>query len=106
MKKGDIVLIPFPFTNLTGAKQRPALILHTNEAFIIVVFITSRLKWKERHDVIVEPTNENGLKKRSLIRCAKIATLDSDMASGILGNLGSKDLDMVNEHLKEILELS
>lgn len=105
MKKGDIVLIPFPFTNLSGAKQRPALVLHATPNFIVVVFITSRLKWKEQHDVVIEPTDENGLKKRSLIRCAKIATLDKELASGLLGKIGNENLSNVNDQLKDLLEL-
>lgn len=105
MKKGDIVLIPFPFTNLSGAKQRPALILYATTIFIVVVFITSRLKWTESHDVIVEPTDENGLKKRSLIRCAKIATLDKDLASGLLGRIATENLSNVNDQLKDLLAL-
>ena len=41
MKKGDIVLIPFPFTDLTGNKNRPALVLVESEEDITVCFITT-----------------------------------------------------------------
>lgn len=45
MEKGDIVLIPFPFTDLTGQKNRPALVLINHENDITVSFITSKISW-------------------------------------------------------------
>jgi len=41
--KGKIVLIPFPFTNLTSAKLRPALVLFEGEQDVVVAFISSRV---------------------------------------------------------------
>ncbi len=41
--KGKIVLITFPFTDLTSAKMRPALIIHSSKNDVIVAFISSRL---------------------------------------------------------------
>lgn len=67
MTKGDIVLIPFPFTDLTGIKNRPALILVETVSDITVSFITTQVKWQEDFDVRLEPAEENGLKKVSLI---------------------------------------
>jgi len=75
MRKGDIVLIPFPFTNLKGTKRRPAVILYKGEMDVIVSFITSRVKWEEKTDLLIVPDQLNGLKKPSLIRINKIATL-------------------------------
>lgn len=75
MRKGDIVLIPFPFTDLTGTKNRPALILADSDNDITVSFITTQLKWQEKFDIRLDPSNANGLKKDSLIRLNKITTL-------------------------------
>ncbi|MEM3464070.1 MAG: type II toxin-antitoxin system PemK/MazF family toxin, partial [Candidatus Bathyarchaeia archaeon] len=41
--KGKIVLIPFPFTDLTRTKLRPALVLFEGEKDVIVAFISSRI---------------------------------------------------------------
>jgi mRNA interferase MazF len=48
MRKGDILLIPFPFTDLTGQKNRPALMLVTTDTDVTVAFITSQLNGR-RH---------------------------------------------------------
>lgn len=42
MAKGDIVLITFPFTNLTGNKLRPAVILAETDLDLTVCFITTQ----------------------------------------------------------------
>jgi mRNA interferase MazF len=105
MKKGDIVLIPFPFTDLTGTKNRPALILIDADDDITVSFITTQLKWQEQFDVRLEPSNENGLKKASLIRLNKITTIDKELVIGKLGQLTESEIEEVNRRLIDLLDL-
>lgn len=105
MKKGDIVLIPFPFTDLTGNKLRPALVLLAGSVDVTVAFITTQLRWKESSDVILSPTEQNGLKQESLIRLAKLATLDSNLVDGLLGEIDPAKIIEVNRNLKDLLKL-
>jgi mRNA interferase MazF len=91
MQKGDIVLIPFPFTDLTGNKLRPAVVLIESKLDITVCFITSQLQLQEATDILIQPNNANGIKKVSLIKTSKIATLDKLLALGKIGSLNSID---------------
>jgi mRNA interferase MazF len=105
MKKGDVVLIPFPFTNLTGSKKRPALILVSEETDITVSFITTQFKWSSDHDVNLKPSIKNGLKAASLIRLGKLATLDKSLVIGLLGELSVTDMEKVNQSLRLLFQL-
>jgi len=105
MKKGCIILIPFPFTDLSGSKIRPAVVLYSNELDVIICFITSELKWKTEYDISILPSETNGLKTRSLIRINKIATIDSSLVLGELGELSNVEIAELNKSLVNLLRL-
>ncbi len=105
MNKGDIVLIPFPFTDLTGAKNRPALDLIETESDITVSFITTQLRWNDENDVVLEPTPLNGLKKSSLLKLSKFATIDKDLVIGKLGHLSEEELIMIDSKLRALFKI-
>lgn len=105
MTKGDIVLVPFPYTDLSGMKNRPALVLLAGELDITVAFITTQLKWQEKNDVLIAPARVNGLKRESLVRLSKITTIDRALVIGRLGKLASVDVAKVNEALMSLFRL-
>jgi mRNA interferase MazF len=106
MAKGDIVLITFPFTDLSGSKLRPAVVIADTSLDLTVCFITTQLQWQEPTDVEIVPIPSNGLKRQSLIRTSKIATLDKKLAKGLLGTLHTNELGELNRKLKVLLQLS
>ncbi|MCF2490819.1 type II toxin-antitoxin system PemK/MazF family toxin [Dyadobacter sp. CY347] len=106
MAKGDIVLITFPFTDLSSSKLRPAVVLADTNFDLTVCFITSQVSWQETTDVPLTPSTVNGLQKQSLIRTSKIATLDRSLAKGLLGKLPDAELSYLDTKLKILLQLS
>jgi mRNA interferase MazF len=105
MAKGDIVLITFPFTDLSGSKLRPAVVLADTNLDLTVCFITTQIGWQEATDVLLTPTTTNGLRKQSLIRTSKIATLDRTLAKGLLGRLSGQEVWELNTKLKKLFQL-
>ncbi len=105
MQKGDIVLIPFPFTDLAGSKKRPALILIAGNLDVTVSFISTQLHWQEPTDLLLQPDSTNGLKKPSLVRISKIATIDKALVIGKLGNIDSKEVEALDKKLIQIFDI-
>jgi len=105
MKKGDIVLLSFPFTDLKGKKIRPALVLFVSDLDVIVAFITTQFKWQNTFDILLEPNDLNGLKKTSLVRVSKTTTIDKDLILGKLGELDLLEMQSINKSLIKILNL-
>lgn len=100
----DIVLIPFPFTDLSSVKLRPAVVVANPYGDdIIVSFISSRnIGTANVNDVKVVASGENGLKKNSTIKCSKLATLDQKMLVGKLGTLEKKYQKTIQGKFKKI----
>jgi len=105
MRKGDIVLIPFPFTDLSGNKNRPAIVLITEKDDVTVCFISTQFSHQKGFDVVITPSCKNGLKKESLARINKMATLDRDLILGRLGALEEKYIQKINSGLIRLLDL-
>jgi len=94
-KKWDIILIPFPFTDLTTTKRRPGLIISPEEynkgQDILIAYITSKLDREKRiGDYLIEKWKESHLPKPSMIRM-KFATIDQSIIIKKLGRLTKSD---------------
>ncbi len=105
MKQGDLVLIPFPFTDLSGSKVRPALVLIATSLDVTLAFITTQLQWQEPTDLLLVPSDLNGLKKASLVRLSKLATIDASLVQGRLGILDTNQLLVIHQNLRFLLQL-
>lgn len=90
--KGKIILVPFPFTDLSAVKMHPALVLYEGRSDLVVAFISSKTPlYPDPLTVPVYPGDmefrETGLKCASVIRLDKLATIDRGLVIGEVGDL-------------------
>jgi mRNA interferase MazF len=107
LQAGDIVLVTFPFTDLTTAKLRPAVIIsneavHRSEDDYTLLFISSVIPSQiQPYEVFFSTTHpdfkESGLKKDSLLKTNKITTVQKKLLKRHIGRLGDQIRDAVKE---------
>jgi mRNA interferase MazF len=107
--KGKIVLIPFPFTDLTSTKLRPALVLYEGEKDVVAAFISSKTGKAKPTDVLIGEQHpefsQTGLKVESIIKLDKIATLSKELIVGEIGEAGPKLKKELNDKISKIFKL-
>jgi len=102
--KGDVVVVPFPFSDLAQAKRRPALVLAELEGDDRTLCqITSR-GIRDRYAVELDDNDfeAGGLRRESNIRPNRIFTADVRI---ILYRVGHLKLEKVNEVVEKLVEI-
>ena len=104
---GDVVKVPFPYTDRPTRQRRPALIvsspdLQRGHGLSWVLMITSAANRGWKGDVDIADITLAGLPAPSVVRTAKIATIDSRDADH-LGRVSVEVLQLVQRHLDAIL---
>jgi len=102
---GDIVLVRFPFTDMSATKQRPALVIHpagymARRGDAIVLALTSRPQADDA--MAIDRWQEAGLPKPTWIK-PLIATLASSMFTRKLGRLESDDVPRVRKTIRLLI---
>jgi mRNA interferase MazF len=115
VKRGSVVLIRYPFTDLTSAKVRPALVLTPDHLLprlddVLCLFISSAMPDDLLPtDFMLESGHpsfsKTGLKRRSVLRTHKLALLHKALVLRVLGAGDPSLMYEVNQRLRVALGL-
>ena len=111
LARDDVVLVSFPFTDLSGQKLRPAVVVgRVSGDDVIVAFVTSQsVTRSEPSGCVVAPDHPEfgptGLRTGSTIRLDKLATLERRLVVRRLGHVGPRIRAAVASALRYTFEL-
>ena len=106
----DVVIVPFPFTDRSAEKRRPALVLSDSEAFnrsaghLVLAMITSAQNSRWPLDVPIAEPAAAGLSSPSIVRM-KLFTLDTRLILRKAGALGLGDRKTVAAALEGLFKI-
>lgn len=111
LQKGRFVLVPFPFSNQTAIKKRPAVVISSDvyneiSSDIVIMAITSQTeKTIETGECLIQNWQNAGLLKPYAIKPA-ISTIEQILVLKKLGKLSANDLISMENTLMELLNLN
>lgn len=103
--KGDVVVLPFPFSDLSASKRRPALVispLKTKD--IMLMQITSKDK-QDGYSILLngKDFSKGSLKVQSFIRSNRLFTADTSIVVYKVGKLKTEKIKEVEDKLIDII---
>jgi len=108
-KRGEIVLVPVPFSDLSSTKRRPVVVMSCDEYNgksddLICMAITSQIRGLD-HEILINSTDmdEGALPKESCIRADKIYTLNKGIVVKKFGKLTDRKVAEAAEAIRWLL---
>ena len=108
-RQGDIVVVPFPFSDLSSIKQRPVLVLsksldNANSEDVITCGITSNIK-NSKYSVLIENKNliEGSIPKPSRIKLDKLFTISQDIIKKKVARINKETFEKVKSEFVELI---
>jgi len=109
-KKGDIVIIKFPFTDLSNAKKRPALIISNDAVNQTGDYLMVQITSKEKTESLSLPISKidfaasKELPLKSFIRLHKIFLLNESLIVGKATSVKKPFLDKVVDEVVKLVK--
>jgi mRNA interferase MazF len=112
LDRGQLLLAPFPYSDLRGLKRRPVCVVssfaYSQGPDVIVAMVTSsrtRVAQPGLGDAALQDWLEAGLRQPSVVRSGRLLVIEHRLLSTGLGQLSQRDLAAVDVGLKEALGL-
>jgi mRNA interferase MazF len=112
MSRGEVVEVDWPFSDLTGSKKRPAIVVQADflNGLIddtILVQVTSTRHGLPGTEVVLDPAVEtaSGLRKVCVASCVNILTMDQSLIMRTIGSVSDATLQQISACLRIVLEL-
>jgi len=102
--KGDVVVVPFPFSDLSQSKRRPALVIAPLEGDDAILCQITSKTIKDTYAIPINDTDfsSGSLKQPGNIRPNRLFTADSQI---ILYRVGSIKLEKLAEIVEKVVQI-
>ena len=116
MKRGDVIIVDFPFSDAAGSKVRPALIVQADELnrrlddTILALITSSRSRFTGSAtqlpiNVSTPDGRESGLRLPSVVQCENLVTVDKSFVIHTIGRLSGTLMQQIDQCLKAALDI-
>jgi mRNA-degrading endonuclease toxin of MazEF toxin-antitoxin module len=115
MKRGDVVIVKFPYADGSRGKSRPSLVVQNDRdnarfANTIVAMISGNIRFAaEPTQLLVDPATaagaSSGLHGASVVKCGNLSTVRQEDVQQVIGHLSDQLMSQVNERLNAALEI-
>lgn len=112
-RRGEVVRVDWPYSDRTGSKVRPALVVQADAlngliTDTVLVLISRTQRAVGMTEVTIDPAKEIGcgLRYPSAVSCSNLLTIDQGLVVQSIGQVSAATMQQIDDRLKTALGLT